>query len=146
MQAEVGDFYLRPSTLVALAEDVTAGLVNIGFRLVVLYTGHYPAVQGRLLKETAARLEPRLGTKVIAFDAEDAIAEPLDHAGRMETSLFLALGGEARLGALRPEQADRIGFWRTATPPSEASRERGLAALALADALFERRLRELGLA
>jgi creatinine amidohydrolase len=135
MQAEVGDWYLRYDTLRALAEDIITGLANIGFRLIVLNSGHYPAVQGKLLKQVAAEMQPKCPARIIAFDEEDAGIK-LDHAGTVETAAYMALCGEPRLHAVRDEQKNKIGFWNEKTSPTAATKEFGLACMSKIEAYF----------
>lgn len=141
MRAEVGDFYIRPETLRALVEDTIDGLGNIGFRVIVLNSGHYPKVQGKLLKEIAAEKTEQGVAKVIAFDEDDAVP-PIDHAGKYETSMFLALGHEVHLERVHQTQKNRIGYWREATPPTEASLEFGTSCLAKIESYLEQRISE----
>jgi creatinine amidohydrolase len=137
---EVGDFYLRTETFRLVLEDTVAGLANLGFQNIVLYSGHYPALQLEVMKGVEAWAAENNVARVIAF------AEPMsgkgDHAGRAETSLFLALGGEVRLDRVRPEQAGQIGFYSAKRPgPLEASEEFGRELLAGILAHFRQQLK-----
>lgn len=143
MRAKLGDFYIRESTLEALVEDLMRELANIGFRVIVFSSGHYPRWQGRIVKELVARLQPTVDATVIAFDEADATPD-LDHAGTYETSMFMALGGETHLERVKPEQADVLSNWSSKTPPTAATVEKGEAWLRQIDAWFEARLAQLG--
>lgn len=143
MRAKVGDFYIRESTLDALAEDLIRELANIGFRVIVLNSGHHPRYQGKQLKALAAKLQPLLEATVIAFDEEDVIPR-IDHAGTYESSVFWALGGEVHLERVKPEQAGIIGNWGAATPPTAATVEKGEAWLSQIEAWFERCFAQMG--
>ncbi|MBI4026406.1 MAG: creatininase family protein [Verrucomicrobia bacterium] len=138
MRAEVGNFYLRKKTLRLLVEDIIDGLSNIGFKIIVLNSGHYPNYQGRFLKQIAAKKQtPQL--RVIAFDEADARL-PVDHAGVFETAIFMALGGKAELGRVVPEQKNKIGYWGEKTPPTDATKKLGRAWIEQIEAHFERLL------
>lgn len=131
MQAEVGDFYLRPETYRLWLEDVFRGLANVGFRCIVAYSGHYPVLQIEILKETTEAFNrAAAGATVIPFVEPMAFNGEGDHAGRYETSLMLALdAGLTRLSGIRPEQKGRIGYWAGIDPSQTASAEFGEAAI-----------------
>ena len=147
LRAEVGDWYLSTETLTAITNEMVDGLANIGFKIIVLNTGHYPAIQGVLLRQLAPALEKALGVRVIAFDEDEALTDcKVDHAGTYETSMFWSLGHEVRISAARPELANKTGNYSSNTPPHKATIERGLAWIAQLDAWFARKLAELGVA
>lgn len=128
LQAEVGDFYLRPETFRMLLQDMIRGLSNIGFRMIVLYSGHYPDWQVTIVNDEA-RCATDAGTAtVIGFD-ELAFFKDGDHAGKWETSLYMALGGRPRMDKIEDAQANRWGFWHDANPPTTASKAFGEQAL-----------------
>lgn len=126
LQREVQDFYLREETFRMLVEDLIDGLDLIGFKIIVLNSGHFPTYQGVVAKEIAAKARPEYGARVIAFDEQDACGR-IDHGGTYETSMMMVLGYETRLHNVRPEHADKLGHFSSATPPSAASREKGQA-------------------
>jgi creatinine amidohydrolase/Fe(II)-dependent formamide hydrolase-like protein len=124
----IGNFYLRPETFRALLEDTVDGLLHIGFKMVVLYSGHYPRLQIAILDEVAARKTFPGKTFVYSF-FEPRCFNAGDHAGKWETSLYIALGYEPRMDAIKPEQGDVLGFWFKFSPPTDASRGFGEQAL-----------------
>lgn len=140
MQAEIGNFYLRQQTFRMLLQDILNGLANVGFKMIVLYTGHYPKLQIDIVHKEAHKATEAGMANVIGFD-ELTFFGTGDHAGKWETSLHLAICGEARLDNLHPSQADRIGFWTTASQPHDASKEFGQQALNKIEAHFHTQIR-----
>jgi creatinine amidohydrolase len=124
MQRDITDFYIREETLRMLVEDLITGLDLIGFKIIILNSGHYPSYQGKVVKQVAQTHKPENGAIAIAFDEQDVIPR-IDHAGTYETSMMLALGFETRLQNIRPEHADKLGHFSSKTPPTEASVEKG---------------------
>jgi creatinine amidohydrolase len=91
---------LREEILVPLLEDILEGLVRIGFRVIVLLTGHYPAEQTSAVKQVANRLhQAHPDIHVWALPEYEAYPGEFrgDHAAKWETSI---------LQALRPELVD----------------------------------------
>ncbi len=124
MQRDINDFYLREETLRMLVEDLIDGLDLIGFKIIILNSGHFPNYQGKVVKEVVRNFKPENGATAIAFDEQDVIPR-IDHGGTYETSMMLVLGFETRLHNIRPEHADKLGHFNSRTPPSEASIEKG---------------------
>lgn len=89
-----GSLLLKEATIAALARDILERLAERGYRLIVLFTGHWPEVQGGLLRRVAeefAGLRPDI--RVLVLDPfnlhpTDTHAE---HAGCIETSAMLHL-------------------------------------------------------
>ncbi len=137
MQRDINDFYIREETLKMLVEDLIDGLDLIGFRIIVINSGHYPSYQGKVVKQVVQGFHPENGAKAIAFDEQDVIPR-IDHAGTYETSMMLAMGFETRLQNIRPEHADKLGYFLSKTPPSEASAQKGKAWLDQIAAHFDK--------
>ena len=129
LQADVGDFYVREQTLRMLLQDTIRGLASIGFRMIVLYTGHYPGLQVRVVREEANRATDDGLAKVFGFD-EPSFFKAGDHAGKWETSFYMALGGQPRMDRIESSQMNRWGFWYEKNQPTEASKGFGEEALA----------------
>ena len=127
-QADVGDFYLRESTLEMLLRDLISGLSNIGFRMIVLYSGHYEELQRQLLRKIADEAGKEYDVEVIPF-TELSFFGVGDHAGKWETSIYMAIGGEVRFEAIKDESKGRKGYWKPDTDPRQADREFGEQAL-----------------
>jgi len=89
-----GSILLQESTVAALLGDILAELARLRFRLVVVFTGHHPDVQGVVLKrvgEDFMRNNPSLRVLVLdPFYLHPATTE-VEHAGKQETSLMLHL-------------------------------------------------------
>src|SRR5216684_447865 len=51
--AAIGDLLYREETFRTFLYETFDGLANLGFRVIVAYTGHYPKVQTRILTEVA---------------------------------------------------------------------------------------------
>lgn len=130
---EVGNIYIRPETLRMMLEDTVDGLADIGFETIVLYTGHYPKLQVDIVRDVADRRTADEVARVIAFHEPEAMNGQGEHAGKCETSFYMALDGEVRFDAIRPEHAGKMGFFSNRRPgPLEASRafgEEGIAAI-----------------
>jgi creatinine amidohydrolase len=109
--AVAGDMLYTEGLLRRHLRETCQGLANLGFRVVVAYTGHYPAVQTDALAAVAAECS-HAGFTVIPF------WEPLacgggDHGGKWETSIFMALReGGARLSAVADRSSGEPGHYR----------------------------------
>jgi creatinine amidohydrolase len=114
-----GSLLVSPDTLAALVRDILTRLTEREYRLIVLCTGHYPEVQGRLLERVAAEHEAHdPGVRVMVLDP--FTVHPTDphaeHAGIVETSVMLHLRPElvdmtlldqpGALEAITPDAAD----------------------------------------
>lgn len=108
----IGDLLYREQTFRLFLHETFDGLANMGFQVIVAYTGHYPAVQTEILMETAEAFTASGMATVIPF------WEPLacgggDHGGRWETSIGLALdAGWVRLEAVRDDESGEPGSYR----------------------------------
>ncbi len=128
--ATVGDLLYREQTFCSFLSETFDGLANIGFQVIVAYTGHYPKIQTRILQETAETFNTKGLATVIPF------WEPLacgsgDHAGKWETSIYLALApDEVRLDAIRDERTGQVGYYRGQDVRRHTSEEFGQKALA----------------
>lgn len=92
-----GSVLLDEETIAVLMRNVLQRLGALGYRLVVVCTGHYPAVQGALLKRAADEYMNTPGAaRVLALDPFTCqpIDSAIDHGGRVETSLMLYLHPE----------------------------------------------------
>jgi creatinine amidohydrolase len=132
--AAIGDLLYREESFRNFLDETFDGLVNLGFRVIVAYTGHYPQVQTRVLEAAAVSFTATGAATVIPF------WEPLacgagDHGGRWETSIYLALAPDAvRLDAIRDEHTGKIGHYRGEDVRSHASAAFGEQALAQIEA------------
>jgi creatinine amidohydrolase len=138
--AAAGDLLYREQTFRTYLWETVDSLANLGFRVIVAYSGHYPEVQTRLVQEVADAFTRTGAATVISFWEPLACGEG-DHGGRWETSIYLALAPEAvRVEAIREERTGQAGFYRGQDVRSHASASFGEQALAkietyLADAV-----------
>jgi creatinine amidohydrolase len=135
--AAIGDLLYREQTFRTFLHETFDGLANVGFRVIVAYTGHYPEVQTRHLREVAEAFTVTGAATVIPF------WEPLacgggDHGGKWETSIYLALAPDGvRLDAIRDERTGKDGYYRGQDVRSHASAAFGEQALARIEAYLK---------
>jgi len=89
-----GSLLLREATIAALAHDILDQLASRGYRLIVLFTGHWPEVQGGLLSRVAEEfMRGRPEARVLVLDPFNLhpTDQHAEHAGRIETSAMLHL-------------------------------------------------------
>ncbi|MBM3474937.1 MAG: hypothetical protein FJX75_16875 [Armatimonadetes bacterium] len=89
-----GSLLLREETIAALAADILDRLTAQGYRLIVLFTGHWPEVQGGLLKRVGEEhMERSPDVRVLVLDplTTHPTEARTEHAGRIETSVMLHL-------------------------------------------------------
>jgi creatinine amidohydrolase len=128
--AAIGDLLYREESFRIWVYETLDGLANLGFRVIVAYTGHYPEVQTRIVREVAGAFTATGAARVIPF------WEPLacgggDHGGKWETSIALALVPDAvRLEAVRDAETGQPGWYRGQEVRSHSSAEFGRQALA----------------
>ena len=113
-----GSLLLREDTIAALARDVLQQVTAQGFKLIVILTGHWPDVQGEMLRGVAAEhMAAHPGSRVLVCDPFNLhpTARPVEHAGLVETSAMLYLRPDlvameklAEPGALHAIQADCV--------------------------------------
>ena len=126
---EVGDFMFREQTFRLWLRETLDALENIGFRVIVAYTGHYPEAQTRIVQQVAEEFNSSGKVTVIPFWEPLACGEG-DHGGKWESSLFLALqSGGVRLFDVREDDSGREGSYRGVPVREQVSREFGEAAL-----------------
>jgi creatinine amidohydrolase len=80
-----------------LLDDVLEGLYRVGFRVLVLLTGHYPGEQVQAVKEAAQRLgKAHADVRVWALPEYEAYPQErrADHAAKWETSILMSLRPE----------------------------------------------------
>lgn len=113
--------------LFPLVHHVIARLCELEYEVIVALTGHYAGEQVEMLDAVAASVEAEHDASIIAIPEHEAYPdEPrMDHAGKWETSILLAL---------RPDLVDVDAFddhpdeplkGVYMTDPREASREAG---------------------
>ena len=89
-----GSLLLQEETIATLVTDVLEQLTEQQYRLIVICTGHYPRVQGELLKEVSeAHTSRHPKTRVLVLDPFNLhpTDQHAEHAGKIETSAMLYL-------------------------------------------------------
>ncbi len=89
-----GSLLLAKETIANLMRDVLERLADQQYRPIVICTGHYPRVQGELLKEVAAKHTGSYpDTRVLVLDPFNLhpTDQHAEHAGKIETSVMLYL-------------------------------------------------------
>jgi creatinine amidohydrolase len=132
--AEDGLFLYREQTFHTFLYETFESLANLGFQVIVGYTGHYPTIQMQVLQAAAETLNATGRAVVIPFWEPLACGEG-DHGGKWETSIYMALAPEeVRFDAIREERTGRPGFYRGQDVRSNASVAFGEKALAQVEA------------
>ena len=88
---------VRDATLASLLNDILEGLYRVGFRVIVVLTGHYPAEQVRAAKRATERLRrAHPDVRIWALPEHEAYPGEFrgDHAAKWETSILMALRPE----------------------------------------------------
>lgn len=89
-----GSLLVSKETYRALMSDILRLLALQGVKLVVVMTGHYPAVQGKMVEDLAQEaMQKDPSFKVLVLDpfGINPSSEKAEHAGKIETSLMLAI-------------------------------------------------------
>lgn len=140
-RAAAGDLLYREQTFRTHLWETVESLANLGFRVIVAYSGHYPEVQTHIVKEVADAFTATGDATVIPFWEPLACGDG-DHGGRWETSIYLALDPEGvRLEAIREERTGQAGFYRGQDVRSHASSAFGEQALARIEAYLDEAIR-----
>ena len=103
-----GSLLVSEETVARLAADVFRLLTAQQFRLIVAFSGHWPDVQGRRLREVAGEhcaAHPEVRVLVPDVFALHPTDRQPEHAGRIETSAMLHL----RPGLVAMERLDEPG-------------------------------------
>ncbi len=105
---------VRDQSLGDLLDEILSGLYRVGFRVIVLVTGHYPGEQVAAVKGAAQRFaQAHADARIWALPEYEAYPQECraDHAAKWETSILMALRPElvdlSRLvGADSPDAPD----------------------------------------
>ena len=139
---KVGDFMFTEVYFRRFMLETYDGLANIGFKVIVAYTGHYPEIQTRIVRETAEQYSATGRATVIPF------WEPLacgagDHGAKWESSIWEALApGGVRMKAIVDEETGRSGYYRGQEIRSQISREFGEKALDMVENYLTQKIDE----
>lgn len=127
LSTDWGNVYISEKLALETFEELLGRAAEIGFKVMVLYSGHYPVSQRDLLATVAAK--ERADLKVLAYTERDIFAGDGDHAGIWETSILAALHPEW----VRPERLWELNYkqhgWDAQHDPKKASLEFGFKAL-----------------
>ncbi len=140
-----GDFIYTEGMFRSFLLETFDGLANIGFKVIVAYTGHYPEAQTRVLAASAEEFNRSGKAVVIPFWEPLACGEG-DHGGKWESSIYLALRPEeVRLDRVREDDGSHPGYYRGAPVAAETSPELGRSALRMIEEYLAPRIeRALG--
>ena len=107
------------------------GLANLGFEVIVVYSGHWPSIQGEILQEEAARFNAGGRATVIPF-GEIMACGVVDHGAKYEGSIWAALvPGSIRLDSIVDYSTGKMGWYRGMEIRSHISAEFGEEVLAM---------------
>ncbi len=138
----IGDLLYSEHFFRTFLAETFDGLANLGFRVIVAYSGHYPAVQTELLRRVAREFTAGGRAVVIPFWEPLACGDG-DHGGVWETSIYLALApDEVRLEAVREDGTGRPGYYRGREVLGQASAAFGEQALAQIEAYLAREVEQ----
>ncbi len=141
-QRRAADFMFTQDYLRAFLYQSFDGLANLGFRVIVAYSGHYPEIQTRVLRETAEAYTEASGgqTVVIPFWEPLACGEG-DHGARWESSIWAVLvPGGVRLDSIVDYGTGRAGWYRGSEIRSEISTGFGEKALEMIEGYLARHI------
>ncbi len=107
------------------------GLANLGFQVIVAYSGHWPSIQGEILQDEAARFNAGGRATVIPF-GEIMACGVVDHGAKYEGSIWAALvPGSIRLDSIVDYSTGKMGWYRGMEIRSQISAEFGEEVLAM---------------
>lgn len=101
------------------------GLANLGFQVIVAYSGHWPPIQGEILQDEAARFNAGGRATVIPF-GEIMACGVVDHGAKYEGSIWAALvPGSVRMDSIVDYSTGKMGWYRGEEIRSQLSAEFG---------------------
>jgi creatinine amidohydrolase len=104
-------------------KDIIHQIILVGVKILILYSGHYPQSQTKMLQEIAVYFDEYPACKIIPF--WESMIMPGDHAGFSETSIMLFLDRSlvdmTRIHAINYEQHG----WGIHDSPEKATYEQG---------------------
>lgn len=138
------NLYISEELFGQLLGETCDQLAAVGFKVIVLWTGHHPAYQGVFIKEFAQRFMWQRHSRVMVVvpDENEAASamglERVDHAGPWETSLMMELYPDS----VKMERLDDDLRGVSIDPRGTSSRELGTRACAWFVAQVEGQVRE----
>jgi creatinine amidohydrolase len=126
-----GEDYLR--TFLYQTYD---GLANLGFKVIVAYSGHYPTIQTDILRESAEAYTEASGGKVVVIPFWEPLAcGEGDHGAKWESSIWAALvPGGVRMDSIVDYRSGKKDWYRGQEIASTISAEFGEKALEMVEA------------
>jgi creatinine amidohydrolase len=119
---EWGNIYTDDSTKTSLL-DIIDQIALTGIKVLILYSGHYPESQRKMLQEIAGEFMTKNTITVVPF--YEAMLVQGDHAGISETSFMLYLHHHL----VRISQISKINYqehnWQDWNAPEKATAEKG---------------------
>ncbi len=118
-----GNLY-TDGTAVEHLKEIVDQIADIGVKVLVLYSGHYPDSQIEMIREIADGYNQKEGISVIPITEVDCLGEG-DHAGICETSFMLYLDKNLVDMTRISEVNYRDHGWRDENSPERASAAKG---------------------
>jgi len=115
-----GNIYTDTTAQSHLA-DIINQLELTGIKKLVIYTGHYPSAQEKMVRSLTNEYQAKPNGIRVFAPLENEILESGDHAGIIETSLLLYLDRRrVKMNAIGPENYHDHG-WEGPHDPEQAS-------------------------
>ncbi|MFC1537718.1 creatininase family protein [Gemmatimonadota bacterium] len=122
---QVADMMYTEGYFHRFLQETFDGLANLGFRVIVAFSGHWPSIQEEILQEEAARFNAGGRATVIPF-GEIMACGVVDHGAKYEGSMWAALvPGGVRLDSIVDYSTGQKGWYRGAEIRSQISAEFG---------------------
>lgn len=138
---ERGLFRYTEATFRRLLLETFDSLANLGFKVIVGYTGHYPKIQIKIIQEAAEEFTARGGATAIGFAEPLAFDGEGDHGGKYETSLFRALADDnVRMDHIREDKTGEPGIYRGNPVAEQANVEFGEQAIEIIETYLREKL------
>ncbi|MHA1291295.1 MAG: creatininase family protein [Promethearchaeota archaeon] len=127
-------FSFSKTALIKMTRKIAKQLYNMGFKIIILLTGHYPLSQVKQVRKTAKKISKKHNDCFALGIPEQALVTDLnyfgDHAAEWETSIMMAIDPEyvklERIpkGLNFPERCIKYGIFGK-DPAEYASKEKG---------------------
>ncbi|MBW7995471.1 MAG: hypothetical protein FVQ81_02645 [Candidatus Glassbacteria bacterium] len=137
---EVGDFLFSEGFLHRFLLESFDGLANLGFAVIVAYSGHWSSIQGEILKAAAEEFNSTGKAIVIPF-GEIMACGVVDHGAKYESSMWAALvPGGVRMDSIVDYSTGRKDWYRGKEIASQISAEFGEEVLKMIEDYMAREL------
>jgi hypothetical protein len=134
-QRRAADFMFGEDYFRTFLQQAFDGLANLGFKVIVAYTGHYPQVQMDIVRESAEAYTAASGGKVVVIPFWEPLAcGEGDHGAKWESSIWAALTpGGVRMDSIVDYSTGKSGWYRGQEIRSTISKEFGEQALKMVE-------------